>query len=141
MSAHPLRLLGIAFAAALTLTAIFGLFTKAHGRGFDWFFAHIKPTGRCNGGSEIAASFYWQGKRTATGAAFDANGNTAASRTLPFGTRVRLRNPLNNRIVTVTINDRGPYGIAHDLGVKLDLARGAAQRLGMRATQWLCVEE
>ena len=127
-----------------TLTVILFASTLTSGgvlaKDFKWFFDHIKPTGQCGAAREIAASFYWHGRRTATGEAFDANGNTAASRTLAFGTRLRLTNPLNGRSVTVRINDRGPYGQAHALGVRLDLARGAARRLGMTATQWLCAE-
>jgi rare lipoprotein A len=108
-------------------------------RDFPWFFDHIKPTGLCPG-REVAASFYWSGRHTANGEAFDANGNTAASRDYAFGTRLRLTNPVNGRTVTVRINDRGPYGIAHQLGVKLARARGAARRLGMTQTGWICVE-
>lgn len=127
-----------------TLTVILFATTLTGGaalaKDFKWFFDHIKPSGKCGAAREVAASFYRHGQRTANGEAFDANGNTAASRTLAFGTRVRLTNPLNGRSVTVRINDRGPYGQAHALGVKLDLARGAARRLGMTATQWLCAE-
>ena len=121
------------------LVSFLALSSPVQAKGFDWFFQHIKPTGKCLGMKEVAASFYWQGKRTATGERFDANGNTAASRTLPFGTRVHIRNPRNGRAITVRVNDRGPYGIAHRLGVKLDLARGAALRLGMNATGWVCI--
>lgn len=127
-----------------TLTVI--LFASTMGGGqslakdFAWFFRNVPPSGQCGGAQEIAASFYYHGRRTANGEAFDANGNTAASRTLPFGHRVRLTNPKTGRSVTVRINDRGPYGQAHALGVKLDLARGAARRLGMTQTQWLCAE-
>jgi rare lipoprotein A len=39
----------------------------------------------------------------------------------------------------VRINDRGPWGIAYAKGTRLDLARGAARRLGMRGTQYVCV--
>lgn len=140
MLKHPLRVAAMIAAFAFVLAVAFGMLTKTHAKSFDWFFKNIPPTGQCAGAREIAASFYWQGRRTATGAVFDANGNTAASRTLPFGTHVRLRNPLNDRSITVVINDRGPYGAAHRLGVELDLARGATRRLGMRATQWLCME-
>ena len=110
-------------------------------RGFDWFKAHIKPTGRCHGNeTEIAASFYFTGRRTANGEAFRPSGHTAASRTLPFGTVIHLRHPRNGRSVSVRINDRGPYGPAHRIGVRLDLARGAAIALGMKATEWICAK-
>lgn len=53
------------------------------------------------------------------------NAMTAAHRTLPFGTRVRVTNLANGRAVTVTINDRGPF--VH--GRIIDLSRGAAAKL------------
>ena len=55
------------------------------------------------------------------------NGLTAAHRSLPFGTRVRVSDPKSGRTVTVTINDRGPFG-KHRV---LDLSPSAARALGM----------
>jgi len=89
---------------------------------------------------EIAVSYYGTGRRTASGERFRPHGLTAAHRSLPFGTRVSLKNPRNGRAVTVRINDRGPYGPAHRLGVKFDLARGAARALGLVQTNWVCVD-
>jgi rare lipoprotein A len=54
-------------------------------------------------------------------------GLTAAHRTLPFGTRVRITDPKSRRTVTVTINDRGPFGKRR----VLDLSPSAARALGM----------
>ena len=54
-------------------------------------------------------------------------GMTAASKTLPLGSLVRVTNVANGRSVTVRINDRGPYV----RGRSLDLSRGAAQRIGL----------
>ncbi|WP_299395581.1 septal ring lytic transglycosylase RlpA family protein [Pelagibius sp.] len=56
----------------------------------------------------------WYGKRfhgrlTASGSRFDMNAMTAAHRSLPFGTRVRVTNESNRRSIVVTINDRGPF--------------------------------
>jgi rare lipoprotein A len=79
------------------------------------------------GGSSGIASYYWQGQQTASGARFNPNGLTAAHRTLPFGTRVRVTNQSNGRSVVVTINDRGPF----IKGRIIDLSRGAAQVIGM----------
>ncbi len=76
------------------------------------------------------ASWYQHGRRTANGEAFNPNGMTAAHRTLPFGTRVRVVNEKTGRSVVVRINDRGPF-IA---GRIIDLARGAARQLGMGGT-------
>jgi rare lipoprotein A len=64
---------------------------------------------------------------TASGERFDMNGFTAASRTLPFGARLRVTNPATGRSVIVRINDRGPFV----RGRGLDLAKGAADALGM----------
>jgi rare lipoprotein A len=78
-------------------------------------------------GDSGIASYYWQGQRTASGAYFNPDGLTAAHRTLPFGTRVRVTNLSNGRSVNVTINDRGPF-----IGGRIiDLSRGAAGVIGM----------
>lgn len=77
--------------------------------------------------SLVKASFYASGHRTASGEAFDPNGFTAASRTLPFGARLNVTNPKTGRSVVVRINDRGPFV----RGRGLDLAKGAAEALGI----------
>jgi rare lipoprotein A len=64
----------------------------------------------------------------ASGAKFDPNGLTAAHRSLPFGTRIRVSDPKTQRSVIVTINDRGPF--VH--GRVLDLSLGAARALGLQ---------
>lgn len=87
-------------------------------------------TSYSGGGSRGMASYYWQGTRTASGARFNPNGLTAAHRSLPFGTRVRVTNLRNGRSVTVTINDRGPF----IKGRVIDLSRGAASVIGMTAS-------
>lgn len=76
------------------------------------------------------ASWYgpgFHGRRTASGETFNANALTAAHRTLPFGTRVRVMNKTTGRSVVVRINDRGPY--AH--GRVIDLSRASAQAIGV----------
>lgn len=58
------------------------------------------------------ASFYanvHQSKKTANGEVYDYKLNTAAHRTLPFGTKVRVTNMANGKSVVVKINDRGPF--------------------------------
>src|SRR5947199_1184943 len=55
------------------------------------------------------------------------NGMTAAHKTLPFGTRVRISDQKTGRSVTVTINDRGPFGKRR----VLDVSPSAARALGM----------
>jgi len=78
------------------------------------------------------ASWYGQdfhGLPTAQGEAFDMYAYTAAHRSLPLGTHVRVKNLKNGRVVVVRINDRGPY----KRGVIIDLSRRAAGALGMVA--------
>ena len=72
------------------------------------------------------ASFYGResGPRTASGERFNPNAMTAAHRTLPFGTWVRVTH--DGRSVTVRINDRGPFMRGRDI----DLSEGAAKRIG-----------
>lgn len=71
------------------------------------------------------------GNRTASGERFNPNGLTAAHRTLPFGTCLRVSNPKTGRSVAVRVNDRGPF----TKGVSLDLSYGAARAIGMHSTQ------
>lgn len=73
------------------------------------------------------ASFYSHGSKTANGERYDPNGLTAAHRTLPFGTRVRVTDVKTRRSVVVRINDRGPF----IKGRIIDVSRGAASQLGM----------
>jgi rare lipoprotein A (peptidoglycan hydrolase) len=124
--------LGIALTIAL-LTA-----TSAHAAGWGSVHKYVKKTGNC-AGQEVLASHYSSGKRTATGERFDANGNTAAARTWALGTHLTVTNPHNGRSITVRVNDTGPWGIAYRMGARLDLARGAARRLGMHSSQYVCV--
>lgn len=68
------------------------------------------------------------GGPTASGERFDKNAMTAAHRTLPMNTRVRVTNKKNGRSVEVRINDRGPYGNKSRI---IDVSEGAARRLDM----------
>lgn len=73
------------------------------------------------------ASFYGHESRTASGEKFNAGELTAAHRTLPFGTRVRVTNVATGKSVTVRINDRGPYVP----GRVVDVSHSAAASLGI----------
>ena len=76
------------------------------------------------------ASWYgpsFHGKKTANGEKFNTNDLTAAHKTLPFGTEVRVTNERTGKSVVVRINDRGPY--AHDRVI--DLSKAAAQAVGI----------
>ena len=68
--------------------------------------AQVRSTGR---GGTCTASFYWEPQATASGERFNPNAMTAAHKTLPLGTRLRVTNPANGKSVVVRINDRGPY--------------------------------
>jgi len=125
----------IAAGAAILLSA-----SAADAGGWATVHKFVKRSGTC-AGQEVLASHYASGKRTATGERFDANGNTAAARTWALGTHLTVTNPKTGRSLTVRINDRGPYGIAYAQGARLDLARGAAHRLGMSGAQYVCVTE
>ncbi|HUR51520.1 MAG TPA: septal ring lytic transglycosylase RlpA family protein [Mycobacteriales bacterium] len=88
------------------------------------YVTRVVPVGRPFSGT---ASWYggsFQGRHTANGERFDTYELTAASRTLPFGTRLRVCR--RHRCVVVRVNDRGPY-----VGSRvLDLSRAARDRLG-----------
>jgi len=76
------------------------------------------------------ASYYGReahGKTTASGEKFNMNAYTAAHKTLPFGTKVRVTNLTNNKSVVVRINDRGPF-VA---GRIIDLSYAAAKKIKM----------
>ncbi len=77
------------------------------------------------------ASFYGHhldGRKTASGERYDPDALTAAHRTLPLGTKLKVVNPKNDRSVVVTVNDRGP----HHGNRMLDVSSAAAEQLGMR---------
>jgi rare lipoprotein A len=77
------------------------------------------------------ASFYadsFQGKPTASGEVFKQNKRTAAHKTLPFGTKVKVTNLKNGKTVKVIINDRGPF-VA---GRIIDLSKKAAGKIDMK---------
>jgi len=124
------------FACGLTFSL--AVSAAAHAGGWSTVHKYVQPSGTCPG-QEVLASYYWTGKHTASGEAFDANGNTAAARSWPLGTWLNVTNPRNGRSISVRINDRGPYGEAWRQGVQLDLARGAALRLGMSGAEYVCV--
>ena len=77
----------------------------------------------------VTASYYsakYNGRRTASGQRFSSNALTAAHKTLPLGTRVKLTNPRTQRSVVVRVNDRGPFVKGRDISV----TRRAAKQLG-----------
>lgn len=79
------------------------------------------------GGSYGLASFYGHQSQTASGEKFNPQELTAAHRTLPFGTRVRVTDVATGRSVTVRVNDRGPFVP----GRIVDVSSSAAETLGI----------
>jgi len=78
----------------------------------------------------VTASWYggeFGGRMTASGSRFDPRGLTAAHRTLPFGTKIRVTNPRTGASVLVTVTDRGPYCGRREL----DLSKAAAREVGI----------
>lgn len=71
---------------------------------------------------------YFNGRKTANGERYDPRKLTAANRTLPFGTRVRITRLDTGRSVVVRVNDRGPFGKRRRI---FDLSKAAARQLDM----------
>ena len=90
-------------------------------------FASNKNAAETQVASHGLASFYTEGTQTASGEKFDTQELTAAHRTLPFGTRLRVTNVATGRSVTVRVNDRGPFVAGRDV----DVSYSAAETLGM----------
>jgi rare lipoprotein A len=93
--------------------------------------AMAEPPGTRDGQPQQGkASWYgpgFHGRRTASGEIFNRRAMTAAHRTLPFGTLVRVVNPRTGRSAVVRINDRGPYA----RGRIIDLSQASAEALGI----------
>lgn len=84
------------------------------------------------------ASWYGNesGNTTSMGTRFNPNGMTAAHKTLPLPSKVRVTNLHNGRSVVVLVNDRGPF----KKGRLIDLSRAAARKIGMRGMAKVKVE-
>ncbi len=79
------------------------------------------------------ATYYadlFQGRRTASGELYDKNKLTAAHRTLPMGTKIKITRTDNHKSVVVRINDRGPYARNR----MLDISKSAAEKIGLLRT-------
>jgi rare lipoprotein A len=119
---HPVRrLLVVLLAAVAVLAAACGGSTKPQKK---------KRVALASGIQRGKASWYggkFHGGPTASGETYNKRSMTAAHRSLPFGTRVRVTNLRNGRSVIVRINNRGPYS----KGRIIDLSELAAEKLGM----------
>jgi len=119
--------------AAFSVVCVLGLSTQAEARSHkkSWREANASLDTRVSSHSGRTfsgmASYYGNesGSRTASGQRFNQNAMTAAHRTLPFGTRLRVTH--GGRSVVVTVNDRGPF----IRGRVLDLSKGAARAIGL----------
>jgi rare lipoprotein A len=79
-----------------------------------------------SGANSCPASYYWENQTTASGEQFNPNDLTAAHKSLPLGSKVKVTNPSNGKTVVVRINDRGPY-----VGNRcLDLSKAAMETIG-----------
>lgn len=90
----------------------------------------VTPSFYRPGAEYVTASWYgpkFNGRPTASGERFDMYAMTCAHKKMPFGTRLRVTNPDNNRSVVVKVNDRGPFIRGRDL----DLSYGAAKKIGL----------
>jgi rare lipoprotein A len=119
-------LIAISFVVA---TTIFGCSTQPAPQNQYISPAPSQSTVPSRGRLEVA-SWYgpgFTGHLTSDGEIYNPRELTAASKTLPLGSRVLVTNPSNGRSVVVRINDRGPYV----RGRNLDLSRSAARRIGM----------
>jgi rare lipoprotein A len=88
------------------------------------------------GQSGIASVYAYRGEKTANGEIVQPGHLTAAHRTLPFGTRVRVSNKRNGRSVVVRINDRGPF----IRGRIIDLTPAGARALGFSGLTQVTVD-
>jgi rare lipoprotein A len=91
---------------------------------------------QCGGASWYGPGFH--GKKAASGQRFNENAMTAAHRSLPFGTVVKVVDQRTGKAINVTINDRGPF----HKGRIIDLSKAAATKLGFRnaGTTKVCIE-
>jgi len=86
--------------------------------------------------SGVASVYAYHGSKTASGERASVTGFTAAHRTLPFGTRVRVVNKRNGKSVVVRINDRGPF----IKGRVIDVTPAAAKALGFSGLTKVALE-
>ncbi len=92
--------------------------------------ASVPPRVYSPGSDYVTASWYgpkFHGRPTASGEKFNMYAMTCAHKKFPFGTKLRVTNPVNNKSVVVTVNDRGPFIPGRDL----DLSYAAAKKIGL----------
>lgn len=117
----------LAMAVLMSLMAVPSAAQEADGWSAEPFAIKQSPQAQLGQGKASWYGLKFHGRRTASGEPFDMHELTAAHQTLPFGTRVRVRNVANGREVVVRINDRGPR-VRHRI---IDLSKAAAAALGI----------
>lgn len=114
----------------LFMALFFGVGSITHAKASRTKTAHSQSKkNKKKKGQRGTASWYGanhQGKRTASGEKFNMNALTAAHRTLPMGSMVKVKSLTTGKAVTVRINDRGPFA----KGRIIDVSKAAAQKLG-----------
>ena len=100
----------------------------AHGRPAKPTQMHATPVKARQVGLASWYGTHHQGRKTASGERFSRTRLTAAHRSLPLGTKVKVTNLRTKRQVVVTINDRGPYTDGRHI---IDLSEAAAKRVGL----------
>lgn len=134
---NTLKKIGILI-TIIAAVIVFGVQVSSANENNDTTYEYVEKTNEVNTRIGInfvkegtmTASWYgpkFHGKRTANTETYDQLALTAAHKTLPFGTMLRVTNPRNGKQVIVRVNDRGPYVKGRDL----DLSKGAAMKLGM----------
>ena len=129
---HPVHLGPLGWTLAFTLSVLMFMLTGCSSRNFTpapvSSTSYYAPSRQSYGTSRTeVASWYgpgFAGHPTSSGEIYNPEGLTAASKTLPLGSHVRVTNPDTGRSVVVRINVRGPYV----RGRSLDLSHGAARR-------------
>lgn len=98
----------------------------------------LTANAQCGISSWYGGSDGLNGKKTASGEIFNSNSMTAAHKTLPFGTKVKVKSQKTGKSVVVRINDRGPF----HKGRIIDLSKAAANKLGIikSGTIKVCIE-
>ncbi len=127
LGANPARILR-SLAVVVIAAGLLGACASSSGSDRQLAYA---PSARVASSQVGTASWYgdkFHGRRTASGERYNMHALTAAHRSLPFGTKVRVINLENNHRVIVTINDRGPFV----KGRVIDVSKRAADMLGMR---------
>jgi rare lipoprotein A len=103
------------------------------------------PVTRSLATEEGVASYYsseFHGRRTSNGESFDKNGMTAAHRTLPFNSILRVTNLSNGRNVEVRVNDRGPVkperiiDLSYAAAKEIDMVRAGLVRVRVEVLEW-----